>query len=379
LSSEDDFWRRQRRLAQPAFHRQRLAVLAEGMSKAAQDLGEHWRAYLTDGRPFELSEQMTRVTLQIVGQALLSTDLTGEQDALRRDLLIALEHIDYRMNNPFSLPEQVPTKRNRHFTRALRELDRFVFTLITQRRRQGDDTGDLLSMLLLARDEDTGDGMDDQQVRDEVMTMLLAGHETSAMALTWCWYLLAQHPEVEQQLHAELGAVLAGRAPGFDDLARLRYTRMVIEETLRLYPPAWGIARQSIEEDEIGGYRIPKGVQLVVSSYVTHRHPDFWERPDVFDPERFTPERSIDRPKFAYYPFGGGPRGCIGQNFALMEMQLILATLAQRYRLRLVPEHPVEVQPVVTLRPRHGIMMRLHERTQQWQRSHGPACSLSAN
>jgi cytochrome P450 len=222
--------------------------------------------------------------------------------------------------------------------------------------------GDLLATLLLARDEETGETMSDRQVRDEVMTILLAGHETSGVALAWTWYLLSQHLEVERRLHAELDAVLGGRTPSFDDLPQLRYTRMVIEETLRLYPPAWGIARQSIAQDEIGDYHIPKGVQLMVTQYVTHRHPDFWERPEVFEPERFRPECVAKRPKFAYYPFGGGPRGCIGNQFALMEMQLILATLAQRYQLSLVPGHRVEVQPLITLRPRYGIRMMLRER-----------------
>ena len=266
------------------------------------------------------------------------------------------------MNNPVSLPQAFPTKRNRRFKRALRELDTFVFGLIGKRRREGDDSGDLLSMLLFARDDNTGEAMSGRQVRDEVMTMLLAGHETSAMALTWAWYLLSIHPEIEHRLHEELDSVLGGRIPGFDDLSQLPHVRMIVDETLRLYPPAWGVERQSIDEDEIGGFRIPKGVQLFVSSYATHRHPDFWESPDLFDPERFLPERSKERPRFAYYPFGGGPRKCIGSNFALMEMQLILATLAQRYRLAVVPEHPVEVQPVITLRPRHGIMMTLNER-----------------
>jgi cytochrome P450 len=207
-------------------------------------------------------------------------------------------------------------------------------------------------MLVLACDDETGEMMSERQVRDELMTMLLAGHETSGIALTWAWYLLSQHPEVERRLHTELDTVLGERTPSYDDLAQLRYTRMVIEETLRLYPPAWGIARQCIAPDEIRGYEIPNGAQLMVSQYVTHRHPDFWERPEAFEPERFRPECAAERPKFAYYPFGGGPRLCIGNQFALMEMQVILATLAQRYQLSLVPGHPIEVHPLITLGPR---------------------------
>ena len=305
---------------------------------------------------------MSHITLEIVGRALLGTDLDGTNAELRRNLVIALQYIDYRVNNPVSLPKAFPTKRNRRFKGALGELDNFVFGLIGKRRREGDDSGDLLSILMFARDENTVEGMSDRQVRDEVMTMLLAGHETTTMALTWTWYLLSLHPEIEHRLHEELDSVLGGRPPGFDELSQLPCVRMIVDEALRLYPPAWGVERQSIDEDEIGGFPIPRGVQLFVSSYATHRHPDFWESPALFNPERFLPERSRERPKFAYYPFGGGPRKCIGSNFALMEIQLILATSAQRYRLAVIPEHPVEVQPVITLRPRYGIMMTLNER-----------------
>jgi cytochrome P450 len=362
LSSEDEFWFRQRRLAQPAFHWQRLAALVQGMTEGAQEVERRWETFLREGHELEITTEMTRLTLQIVGRVLLSTDLSQRNDQLRRNLLIALEHIDYRMSKPFSFPEVIPTRRNRRFIRALSQLDAFVFGLIRERRAAQSDMGDLLAMLLLAHDEETGETMSDRQVRDEVMTILLAGHETSGVALAWTWYLLSQHLEVERRLHAELDAVLGGRTPSFDDLPQLRYTRMVIEETLRLYPPAWGIARQSIAQDEIGGYHIPKGVQLMVSQYVTHRHPDFWERPEAFEPERFRPECTAKRPKFAYYPFGGGPRVCIGNQFALMEMQLILATLAQRYQLSLVPGHRVEVQPLIILRPRYGMRMMLRER-----------------
>ncbi len=358
VSSEGDFWLRQRRLTQPAFHRRRLEALAGRMTLAAQDAGERWQIAHRTGRPVEICREMSRITLEIVGRALLGGGLGGRYPTLRRDLLIALEYIDFRMNRPFSPPIFVPTARNRQFTAALRALDDFVYGLIERRRSDGGGD-DLLSMLVSVRDADKGEGMSDRQVRDEVMTMLLAGHETSAMALSWAWYLLSQHPNVEQRLHAELDTVLGGRAPGFDDLARMPYGRMVVEETLRLYPPAWGVERRAAADDEIGGFRIRKGAQVFVSTYVTHRHPDFWPAPERFDPERFQPELAVTRPKFAYLPFGGGQRQCIGNNFALMEIQLILATLAQRYRLKVVPDHPVAVQPVITLRPRHGILMTL--------------------
>ncbi|MDP3767798.1 MAG: cytochrome P450, partial [Dehalococcoidia bacterium] len=256
-----------------------------------------------------------------------------------------------------------PTPTNLRFRRAMRTLDDIVYGMIEARRNNGADKDDLLSMLLEARDEETGEGMSDKQLRDEVFTMFTAGHETTAAALAWTWYLLSQHPEAEGRLHNELGSVLSGRTPGLDDLQRLPYTRMVIEETLRLYPPVWSIGRMALREDTVLGYRIPAKGQVLLSSYVTHRHPEFWDEPERFDPERFAPERAASRPRYAYFPFGGGPRQCIGNEFAMMEAQLALATLAQRYRLRLVPGQVVEPEPAVTLRPRHGVMVTVEARS----------------
>jgi cytochrome P450 len=234
--------------------------------------------------------------------------------------------------------------------------------MIAERRTLQTEGRDLLSMLLLAQDEETGQGMNDRQVRDEVMTLLLAGHETTANTLTWTWYLLSQSPEIERRLHTELNEVLGGRVPTVEDLPALKYTRMILEEALRLYPPAPILSRKAIADDELQGYPIAANSMILISPYVTHRHPAFWEEPEQFDPERFRPERSAARPPYAYFPFGGGPRICIGNHFAMMEAQLILATVAQRYRLRLVPGHPVEPQVVVTLRPRYGLPMTIHAR-----------------
>jgi cytochrome P450 len=233
--------------------------------------------------------------------------------------------------------------------------------MIADHRRHGQDRGDLLSLLLAARDEDTGEAMSDKQVRDEALTLILAGHETTANALAWTWYLLSQNPEVEQKLHAELAAVLDGRAPTVADLPNLRYTSMVIDESMRLYPPAWSVGRSPIADDEILGFQIPKGSSLMLSQWLTHRHPDFWENPERFDPDRFSPERSANRPRYAYFPFGGGPRQCIGNVFALTEANLILAAVAQKFRLRMVPGHRVELQPLVTLRPRYGLKMTVDQ------------------
>jgi cytochrome P450 len=240
---------------------------------------------------------------------------------------------------------------------ARKTLDRVVLAIINERRHQNGDQGDLLSLLLLAQDEETGERMNDTQLRDEVLTLLLAGHETTAVALTWIWFLLAQHPEVSHRLHHELAEVLGGRIPTIGDLPRLAYTRMVVDETLRLYPPVWYFGRKALATDEIGGYQLPAHATFYISPYTMHRHPGFWEHPETFDPERFTPERSADRPRYAYLPFGGGPRQCIGNTFALTEAHLIVAMLAQHYQLQLAPGHPVEVEGLITLRPRQGMKM----------------------
>jgi cytochrome P450 len=361
LISTGDFWRRQRRLAQPAFHRPRLAALASTMAGAAASMAERWGVQAKSAEPFDVAAEMMRLTLQIVGLALFSTDLSRAADTVRRALKTSFEHVNFRLTHVPILPDWFPTARNRRFQEARRELDEVVHSIIEERRRKGVDAGDLLSMLMLARDEETGEGMSDLQLRDEIITLLIAGHETGATALAWTWYLLAQNSEAESSLHDELKEVLGGRTPGFEDLPRLAYTRMVIDEALRLYPPAWGMARQAANEDEIRGYHIPAKALVVFSQYVIQRDPRFWENPSAFEPERFSQEHTAARPRYSYFPFGGGPRVCIGNNFAMMEMQLILATLAQRFSLRLVAEHPVEPVPLVTLRPRNGIQVTVHE------------------
>jgi len=239
-------------------------------------------------------------------------------------------------------------------------LDRVVYDIIETRRRPGQQQDDLLAMLLVARDEETGAGMTDRQLRDEVMTFLLAGHETTAVALTWTWYLLACHPAVAERLRAEIAAAIGSRTPTLEDLPQLRYARMVVEEAMRLYPPVWGFMRQAVGADEVGGFTIPKRSVVTISPYVTHRHPAVWEDPERFDPDRFTPERVRSRPRFAYLPFSGGPRLCIGNEFALMEAQLVVAMTVQRYRLQLVPGTTVELESRLTLRPRGGLPMVAH-------------------
>jgi cytochrome P450 len=252
----------------------------------------------------------------------------------------------------------------RRFRRARERLDRIIYRIIDERRRSKEDRGDLLSMLLLAEDEEGGGaGMSNEQVRDEAMTLFLAGHETTANLLAWTWYLLSQHPEVEAKLHAELDAVLeAGRLPAVEDLPRLRYTEMVVAEVMRLYPPAWAVGRRAVEDHEFGGYRVPAGSLILVSQYVMHRDPRFFPDPERFDPERWTDEAKQARPQFSYFPFGGGPRRCIGEAFAWMEAALIIATLASRWRMRLAPGRKVEAQPRITLRPAGGVPVTLERR-----------------
>jgi cytochrome P450 len=361
LTSDGDFWRRQRRLAQPAFHKQRLTGFARTMSDATADLLDEWAPLARSGAPFDAAAAMMKVTLRIVGRALCSVDLGGEAEAVGRALTVALEVTNERFQQLFML-ECLPTAQNRRFKRAVTTLDGVVNEIIEARRESGEDAGDLLSMLMAARDEETGEAMDDRQLRDEVMTMLLAGHETTANLLAWTWYLLSKNPAVARRLEEEVDRVLAGRVPTVEDLPRLDYARMVVDEVLRLYPPAWLISREAIEEDEIGGFHIPKGSIVMLSPYVTHRHPAFWENPEGFDPERHTAERVKARHRYAFFPFAGGPRQCIGNAFALMEAQIILAMVIQRYRLHLVPGHEVAPDPSVTLRPHPGVIVTAQAR-----------------
>jgi cytochrome P450 len=361
LTSDGDFWRRQRRLAQPAFHRQRIATFATIMTDATMSMLERWHPCAESGQSLEVMSEMSRLALDVTGKALFSTDVSTAFEEIQRTNKAFFEHFNYRFERFFTLPESVPIPRNRRFWKMVRTLDKVVYGIIDGRQRRGEDKGDLLSMLLLARDEETGEGMSRKQLRDEVTTFLGAGSETTAVTLAWAWYLLSMHPEVDRKLRAELVEVLGGRTPTATDLPHLKYTRMVIDETLRLYPPAWAMSRNAIGADEIGGYHIPAGSLVAMSPYVTHRRSAFWENPEGFDPERFTAECSAGRPRYAYFPFGGGPRQCIGNEFALMEAQLVLATVAQKYRLHLVPGHPVEPYPIFTLRPRHGVLMTLHK------------------
>jgi cytochrome P450 len=361
LTSEGDFWRRQRRLAQPAFHRQRVNSYGDVMVEYAEKVGARWR----DGETLDISEEMMRLTLAVVGKTLFDADVGQDADEVGGALTEVMNLFGYLML-PFSeVLEKLPLPPRRRFLRARARLDAVIYRIIEEHRCSGSDRGDLLSMLLLAVDEE-GDrtGMTNEQLRDEVMTIFLAGHETTANALTWAWYLLAQNPEAEARMHEELDAVLErGRLPTAVDAAALRYTEMVVAETMRLYPPAWATGRLAIEDHEVGGYAIPRGSLVLVSQYVMHRDPRFFPDPERFSPERWTPEAKATRPQFSYFPFGGGPRRCIGEGFAWMEATLILATLARRWRARTLPGHIIETQPRITLRPgKGGVPLRLESR-----------------
>ena len=356
LTSEGDFWLRQRRLAQPAFHRARIAGYASTMVEYTERLLHEWQ----DGEERDIHKEMMRLTLQIVGKTLFDADVERDAQDIGRSMELLLE-LSANFRRTIFIPHWVPTPTNLRMERAIRQIEKVLYRMIAEKRASGRDSGDLLSMLLAAQDED-GSRMTDQQLRDEAITLFLAGHETTANTLSWTWWLLAQNPAVEAKLHNELRTVLGGRAPSLDDLPKLVYTNHIITESMRLYPPAWGTARTAIEDHEIAGYAVPKGSGVSFAQWTVHRDPRWYEAPGEFRPERWDGDLLKRIPRFAYFPFGGGPRQCIGNSFALMEAVLTLATIAQQYRFRLVPGHPVAPLASITLRPRYGIRVVLESR-----------------
>jgi len=358
LTSEGEFHLRQRRLMQPAFHRQRVAAYAESMTFYAVQARERWQ----EGETRDMHAEMMRLTLSIVGKTLFGAEVEAEAAEIDGALgeVIGLFRL---LQLPYSdLLERLPLPAVRRFRAARARLDATIYRLIARHREVGEDRGDLLSMLLAARDEDDGGRMSDEQVRDEALTLFLAGHETTANAMTWTWHLLSQHPDVEARFHAEIDAALAGRTPAADDLPRLPYTRRVFSESLRCFPPAWVVGRRLLSDYDMGGYTLPARSIVLLCQSVTHQDPRFWPDPDRFDPDRWTPEAEAARPKFAFFPFGGGPRVCIGEQFAWMEGVLLLAALGQKWRLRLAPGQVVAAQPIITLRPKYGMRMLVESR-----------------
>jgi cytochrome P450 len=359
LTSEGQFHLRQRRLVQPAFHRERLAAYAAVMSEYAVQFRDRWTA----GSTVDVASEMMRLTLAVVGKTLFSADIEEEAPEIGEALTVVLKMFRMLMM-PFSeYVQKLPLPSVRRFEKAGARLDKTIYGLIHARRRSGEDTGDLLSMLLLAHDEEAdGSGMTDKQVRDEALTLFLAGHETTANALTWTWYLLSQNPECERRLHAEIDSALEGRVPAMSDLPQLRYAEMVFAEAMRLYPPAWAVGRMAKGAFELGGIPIAAKSICIVSPYVMQRDARWFPDPERFDPERWTPEAREARPKFSYFPFGGGARVCIGERFAWMEGVLMIVAIAQKWKLRLAKDQRVEPLPLITLRTKYGMRMVVEAR-----------------
>ena len=357
LTSEGDFWRRQRRLAQPAFHKQRISNYGDVMVEYTERMLAGWKA----GETRDAHRDMTRLTLEIVVKTLFDANVSGDADNVGRVLSEIVKPFASQATLKWILDNRLPTPGHRQFYRSVGEIDQIIYRIIAERRTSASDKGDLLSMLLAAQDED-GSQMTDAQLRDEVITLFLAGHETTALALSWTWFLLASNKDVEAKFHAELDSVLGGRLPALSDLQQLRYTEMIAKETMRLYPPAFGLGREAIEECEIGGYRVPRKTQIFTFQWATQRDPRFFDQPDEFNPDRWTPEFIEQLPKFAYFPFGGGPRFCIGNYFAMMEMILLMATIGRRYELELAPDAKVELYPAMSLRPKTGVRVVVKER-----------------
>lgn len=359
LTSEGEAHLRQRRLIQPAFHKERIAAYAAAMTDAASRTSSRWQ----DGTTLDVDAEMMRLTLAIVGKTLFDADVDAQTRQVGEAMSAVMRSFWLRMLPFADAIERLPIPSLRRAREARATLDRIVYGLIAERRQAPGDRGDLLSMLLLAHDEDTpGQGMTDQQVRDEAITLFLAGHETTANALAWTWHLLGHSPDVEEQLHAEVDRVLAGRLPTVTDIPALTVVEQVVTESMRLYPPAWIIGRRAIADYQLDDYVVPPGAIVITSPYLTQRNPALFPHPDRFDPSRWTPAFKAALPPFAYFPFGGGTRRCIGEAFAWTELVLVVATLARHWKLRAVPGHPVVPEPVVTLRLKHGLRMTAQRR-----------------
>lgn len=367
VTSEGDFWRRQRRIAQPAFHHQRLEGFAHQMAQAATDWAGIWDKKAEQGQVVNVAQEMMQLTLRIAGETLFRSDISQQTDEFGRYLTIALEHFNYIVTHPLPKFEYIPLPRNLRFWYALRKLKQMTWSLIKDRRESGEDKGDLLSLLMHTRDEETGEQMNDQQLLDEVFTMLAAGHETTANALSWTLYLLSQHPDILERVAQEAERVVGDRLPTMADSKELVYTKQVFQEAMRLYPPIAALGRTARESDTLGGYHIPAGSHLYIMTYAVHRHPTHWDNPDTFDPERFSPalleeKKHAGNTRYAYFPFSQGQRKCIGDHFAMLEGVLILAVLTRRFTFSLMPGSRVEPETTLTLRPKHGLPMMLHKR-----------------
>ena len=363
VTSEGGLWKRQRRIAQPAFEHRRLDGFIPHIQRSLQDMQQEWENWAAEGKVLNIHWEMRRLTLRIATLSLLGVDIARDHEDVGKALTIALDEFMHRLYSVVPLPEIIPTPRNRRFSKAQKKIEEVVQAIIDVRRKTGNLGDDLLGRLMAATDPETGIGMSDELLHDEVITMFFAAYENTAHALTWMWHFLAQYPQVREKLEQELATCLGGRLPVAEDFERLNYTKAVLQESMRLYTPVPLLSRHAVQDDVIGGYRIPKGSVVMVAPYITHRHPEFWNEPEKFDPERFM-ERT-NRHRFAYFPFGGGPRVCIGASFAMLEATLVIGTLAQRFQLDLVPGAKVEFAEGISLRPRSGLPMKLTARHSQ--------------
>ena len=358
VTSSGDVWKRHRRIIQPIFHRSRMAVMADRMAQVGEQRIAAWDRH-TSGT-LDIAAEMMQLALEVISQTMFSTSMTQHIDRISHALRVSIKYAFDSFSNPLMLPLWIPTTRNREFHSVMQFMDGLMYGLLAERRRTGESHGDLLDLLLHARDEETGEGLSDQELRDEALTIFAAGHETTANALAWTWYLLATHPEAKARFHEEVDRVLQGRLPRADDLQHLPYTRAIFEESLRLYPPAPAVQRKAAMPSTVGGIALPEGAFVLVGTSNLHRHPDFWTNPAQFLPERWLNDQQ-PRSRYAYMPFGAGPRACVGIHFASVEGPLLLALIARRYDLQLAQEH-VEPELMVTLRPKGGLRMTLHPR-----------------
>lgn len=368
LNSEGDFWRRQRKLAQPAFYKQRLSLMTDMMATETRELLRDWNHHAPD-QPRDITNDLLSLALNIVTKALFSTDVGDKISGIADALDEIMHYGDTRLKSVIKIPTNYPTPRNTRFLKAVHKVEAVIYGIINDRRealKQDPDVryDDLLDMLLHTRDEETGEGMSDKQLRDEVTTIFMAGHETTANALSWGLYLLAQHPEVVQKMRTEALQVLGEEGtPVFEKSRELVYGNQVVQEILRLYPPAWLMGRRALEQDQLAGYTIQPNTYVLISPYALHRHPDYWDKPEEFNPDRFSPEASKDRPSYAYIPFGGGPRLCIGNNFALLEMLVVLTLMVQDFDFHLLtPDQKVIPDPMITLRPKENLLLKISKK-----------------
>lgn len=358
LTSDGEFWLRQRRIAQPAFHKQRIQGFLGTMERHTEELITAWQNTRRDV-PLDVSKEMMRLTLKIIAECAFGSNVSDDVRVVSDAVNFIIQDVDQRINEITGALVQLPTARNRELEGHLKRLDAIVYRIIAERRQSAERRDDFLGLLLEARDEETGEGMTDTQLRDEIVTMMLAGHETTANLLTWAFYLLSEHPEALARLEKEVDDHLPAGPLAFENFRNTAFLGHVVNETLRLYPPAWIMERFATEDDEIGGYMIPKGSTILLPAWLVHRRPDFWENPNSFDPDRW------GRPltdKHAFIPFGGGPRLCIGKEFAVLEAKVLLAMIVRRFKLTLAPGHPVVAEPQITLRPKHGMRMYIADR-----------------